>query len=63
MVNGPVRAKARLSRAWPLPSSVTRATRLLPTKKVTVPLGVPAPGATAARRPRPDPDIPPIVEV
>ena len=30
-------------RAWPLASSVTRATTLLPTKNVTVPVGVPVP--------------------
>src|SRR5262245_14555683 len=48
MVNSPVREKERLMRAWPLPSSLTRATIFLPTKNVTVPVGVPAPGATAA---------------
>src|SRR5262249_36574188 len=48
MVNRPVRAKGRRIRAWPLPSSVTRATSFLPTRNVTVPLGVPDPGATAA---------------
>lgn len=30
-------------RAWPLASSVTRATAVLPTKNVTVPVGVPVP--------------------
>src|SRR5215468_6622140 len=43
MVNRPVRAKERVRRAWPLASSVTRATTLLPTKNVTVPVGVPLP--------------------
>src|SRR5262249_31903880 len=47
-VNRPVRAKERRSRAWPLPSSMTRATTFLPTRNVTVPLGAPDPGATAA---------------
>ena len=30
-------------RAWPVASSVTRATAVLPTKNVTVPVGVPVP--------------------
>src|SRR5215831_16713478 len=48
MVNRPVREKERRMRAWPLPSSVTRATTFLPTRNVTVPVGVPDAGATAA---------------
>ena len=32
-----------MKRAWPLASSVTRATTVLPTKNVTVPVGVPVP--------------------
>ena len=32
-----------MRRAWPLASSVTRATTVLPTKNVTVPVGVPVP--------------------
>src|SRR5262245_39193849 len=43
MVNRPVREKERGRLAWPLASRATRATAVLPTKKVTVPVGVPAP--------------------
>src|SRR5262245_60469645 len=48
MVNSPVRAKERVRRAWTLASSVTRATTLLPTKNVTVLVGVPAPAGPRA---------------
>src|SRR5262245_16313136 len=43
MVNSAVREKERGRRAWPLASSVTRATTLPFTKNVTVPVGVPLP--------------------
>src|SRR5262249_27748249 len=43
MVNRPVTEKEPRRRAWPLASSVTRATTVLPTKNVTVPVGVPVP--------------------
>ena len=46
MVNGPVREKEPVKRAWPLASSVTRATTVLPTKNVTVPVGVPVPAGS-----------------
>ena len=35
--------RSAVKRAWPLASSVTRATAVLPTKNVTVPVGVPVP--------------------
>src|SRR5262249_8508252 len=43
MTNRPATEKEPRMRAWPLASSVTRATTVLPTKNVTVPVGVPVP--------------------
>src|SRR5690349_9028519 len=43
MVYRPATEKEPRRRAWPLASSVTRATTVLPTKNVTVPVGVPVP--------------------
>ena len=47
-VNRPAIEKKPRMRAWPLASSVTRATTVLPTKNVTVPVGVPACEVTLA---------------
>src|SRR6516225_9943422 len=43
MVYRPATEKEPRMRAWPLASTVTRATTVLPTKNVTVPVGVPVP--------------------
>src|SRR6478736_2587139 len=43
MVYRPATEKEPRMSAWPLASSVTRATTVLPTKNVTVPVGVPVP--------------------
>src|SRR5215208_5945233 len=43
MVNWPAREKTAVKRAWPFEFRATRATTVLPTKNVTVPVGAAVP--------------------